>query len=249
MTLHHIQPSRRTVRSLAVFISLALLALILAACSGAQPTATPIQAPAAATQPTAAPTQTPAATQAKPAAPAPTGNLTQSAEAGAVTVDITPLNLGDAKASTLDFKVVMDTHSVELGGDLAKLAVLKIGDNEVTTKLWQAPAGGGHHVREGSDDDVFVRSEVDIQSDQIGGDHGHCSNSRFEGVWRSESSVRRGRRVRAWFREFRHSRSPQPVCRCAQLSMGRRRGTATHRVVVRETSETDVRAVGAKWVH
>ncbi len=143
MTLHHIQPSRRTARSLAVFISLALLALILAACSGAQPTAGPA---ATATQPTAAPTQTPAATQAKPAAPAPTGNLTQSAEAGAVTVDITPLNLGDAKASTLDFKVVMDTHSVELGGDLAKLAVLKIGDNEVTTKLWQAPSGGGHHV-------------------------------------------------------------------------------------------------------
>ena len=123
MTLHHIQPSRRTVRSLAVFISLALLALILAACSGAQPTATPIQAPAAATQPTAAPTQTPAATQAKPAAPAPTGNLTQSAEAGAVTVDITPLNLGDAKASTLDFKVVMDTHSVELGGDLSLIHI------------------------------------------------------------------------------------------------------------------------------
>jgi hypothetical protein len=88
----------------------------------------------------------PAATQAKPTAPAPAGNLTRSAEAGAVTVDITPLNLRNANASTLDFKIAMNTHSVELGVDLAKLAVLKVGDNEVAAKVWQAPAGGGHHV-------------------------------------------------------------------------------------------------------
>ena len=129
MTFHHIQPDRRTARALAAIISLALLALILASCSVAQPAAAPagatIQTPAATIeQPATAPTQAPAATQVKPAAPAPTGNLTQSAEAGAVTVEITPLNLSDAKAGTLDFKVSMNTHSVELGVDLAKLAVL-----------------------------------------------------------------------------------------------------------------------------
>lgn len=40
----------------------------------------------------------------------------------------------------------MNTHSVELGVDLAKLAVLQVGANEVAAKTWQAPAGGGHHV-------------------------------------------------------------------------------------------------------
>jgi hypothetical protein len=141
---------------------LILLVVILAACTGAQPGAAqanaPAQAAAAATtaptqasalaaeKPVAAPAQVPAATQVKPAAPVPAGNLSQSAEDGAVTVEITPLNLADAKASALDFKVVMNTHSVELGVDLAKLAVLKVGDNEVVAKGWQAPAGSGHHV-------------------------------------------------------------------------------------------------------
>jgi hypothetical protein len=137
---------------------LALLALVLAACTGvppgaAQPVA-PAQVLAAATvastqppatvQPTVTLTQAPTAMQAQ--VPAIVGNLTQSAEAGAVTVDITPLNLPDTKTGALDFKVVMNTHSVELGVDLAKLAVLKVGDNEVAAKMWQTPAGGGHHV-------------------------------------------------------------------------------------------------------
>jgi len=122
--------------------------LILAACTDVQSAAAPIQAPAvAATQSAVAPTQAPTATQAKLAAPAPAGNLTQSAEAGAVTVEITPLNLADAKAATLDFQVVMNTHSVDLGIDLAKLAVLRAGDDEIAAQAWQALAGGGHHVQ------------------------------------------------------------------------------------------------------
>ena len=158
MTLQHVQASRHAARSLVGVMILALLALVLAACTGvppgaAQPVA-PAQVPAAATvaptqppataQPTVTLTQAPTAMQAQ--VPAVVGNLTQSAEAGAVTVEITPLNLADAKAGALDFKVVMNTHSVELGVDLAKLAVLKVGDNEVAAKMWQTPAGGGHHV-------------------------------------------------------------------------------------------------------
>jgi hypothetical protein len=141
---------------------LTLLAVVLSACASeqsaaqasaaatAQPAdvARPAAAPAqsAAAQPTATIAPTPAvAPQAAPAVPA--DNLTQSAEAGAVTVEITPLNLADLSAATLDFKVAMNTHSVDLGVDLAKLAVLRVSDNEIAAKAWQAPAGGGHHVQ------------------------------------------------------------------------------------------------------
>lgn len=75
------------------------------------------------------------------------GDLTQRAEAGAVAVEITPLNLADVGAATLDFAVSMNTHSVDLGVDLVKLAVLKANGIEVAAVAWQAPAGGGHHVK------------------------------------------------------------------------------------------------------
>ena len=148
----------RKVYPVVASIGLAIVALILAACTGVQPgaaqpvvqaqvvaaaTIAPTQ-PSAAAQPTAAPTQAPAAAQAQ--APAVVGSLTQSAEAGAVTVEITPLNLTDQGAPTLDFKVVMNTHSVELGVDLTKMAVLRAGAVETAAQTWQAPAGGGHHV-------------------------------------------------------------------------------------------------------
>lgn len=160
MVIQPIQPSR-TARTLAGFVALALLAVILAACAGAQGGAA--QVPAAATAPatdkpaaaptvaptatTAAPTVAPTATQARPPAPVVTGNLTQNAEAGAVAVEITPLNLSDPKANTLDFKVAMNTHSVDLSADLAKLATLKVGDVVVAAQAWETPASGGHHVQ------------------------------------------------------------------------------------------------------
>lgn len=71
---------------------------------------------------------------------------TRTAEAGGVTVQVTPLNLNDPAAETLRFAVVMDTHSVDLGVDLAQLATLQAGVNEVKALEWQAPPGGGHHV-------------------------------------------------------------------------------------------------------
>jgi len=63
-----------------------------------------------------------------------------------VTVELTPLNLDEIKANTLDFQVAMNTHSVELGLDLAKLAVLQVAANAIAAQTWQSPSGGGHHV-------------------------------------------------------------------------------------------------------
>ena len=74
------------------------------------------------------------------------GYAPQTAEAGAVTVTLTPRNLADPAAQTLDFDVALNTHSVDLSGDLAKLATLRAGSKQVAASTWAAPAGGGHHV-------------------------------------------------------------------------------------------------------
>ncbi len=68
-----------------------------------------------------------------------------SSQQGAVTVEVTPLNL-DSATDTLDFNVVMDTHSVEMNMDLATLATLTTDTGiSVDATLWDAPRGG-HHV-------------------------------------------------------------------------------------------------------
>jgi hypothetical protein len=72
-------------------------------------------------------------------------SATISDQQGAVTVAVTPLNLGSA-TDTLDFNVVMDTHSVEMSMDLATLATLTTDTGiSVDATLWDAPRGG-HHV-------------------------------------------------------------------------------------------------------
>jgi manganese oxidase len=85
-----------------------------------------------------------AATQPQPPRPS-AEELTQSAEAGAVTVKVTPLNLYESDADTLEFTVVLDTHSVDLDVDLAGMALLRTADREVAASTWDAPADG-HHV-------------------------------------------------------------------------------------------------------
>ncbi|HEY5574803.1 MAG TPA: hypothetical protein VIK64_17400 [Anaerolineales bacterium] len=66
-------------------------------------------------------------------------------EQGAVTVEITPLNLNDAW-ETIDFQVVMNTHSVDLSMDLAALATLTTDTgHSIQATSWDAPLGG-HHV-------------------------------------------------------------------------------------------------------
>lgn len=74
-----------------------------------------------------------------------TDDLTRTDPQGAVTVEVTPLNL-DNPSEQLEFDVVMDTHSVDLNMDLATLATLTT-DTGITVQatLWDAPRGG-HHV-------------------------------------------------------------------------------------------------------
>jgi hypothetical protein len=71
--------------------------------------------------------------------------LSRSDEQGQVTVKVTPLNL-DAPAESLEFDIVLDTHSVDLSMDLAALATLTT-DTGITVQAttWDAPRGG-HHV-------------------------------------------------------------------------------------------------------
>lgn len=109
--------------------ALLILTFLLAACSA---TSTPLQ-----TSPQPDSVSTDAA--------ASSGDLKRSDGQGSVTVEVTPLNL-NAPANTLEFDIVMDTHSVELSMDLATLATLTT-DTGVTVQatLWDAPRGG-HHV-------------------------------------------------------------------------------------------------------
>ncbi len=103
-----------------VLLMLPLFALLTAACA---------QAPAAATS-------LPVSWGASP---------TLADDQGAVTVEIVPLNLDDP-GETLDFKVTLDTHSVDLSMDLAALASLTTNSGaSVRAVKWDAPLGG-HHV-------------------------------------------------------------------------------------------------------
>lgn len=107
------------------------LSLILAACAPSQ--TTPLQ-----TDPQPASVSTEASSSSSESA-------IRSDQQGAITVEVTSLNL-DSATDTLDFDVVMDTHSVDLSMDLASLATLTT-DTGITVQatLWDAPLGG-HHV-------------------------------------------------------------------------------------------------------
>ena len=113
----------------------ALLGLILAACSGAtSPTSIP-----ATPQPTAAPANT---------ASIGTGaDLVRTDDQSSVTVEVTPVNLADKSAATIDFTIVLNTHSVDLSFDYASIATLSndAGD-KVPALKWDGPTTGGHHV-------------------------------------------------------------------------------------------------------
>ncbi len=70
--------------------------------------------------------------------------LTRTDEQGPITVKVTPLNITERAAALLEFKVVLDTHSVELSMDLSKLAALRTDTGkEVQATNW--PVGSGHH--------------------------------------------------------------------------------------------------------
>jgi hypothetical protein len=70
---------------------------------------------------------------------------TQVDEQGAIVVEATPLNL-NMQNSTMEFEIVLDTHSVDLSMDLAQLATLTTDAGiTVNATKWDAPRGG-HHV-------------------------------------------------------------------------------------------------------
>lgn len=144
------------------FIILVLSATLLAACTSTQSIAiqpTPEVFFVTATLP---PTTTPwPASIASSVTPTPTtdpsifvqlfpgsnaGNeLTRMDQQGMVTVEVTPVNLG-MPGDALIFEVTMNTHSVDLGMDLADLSTLTTDTGLVIqASLWDAPRGG-HHV-------------------------------------------------------------------------------------------------------
>lgn len=111
--------------------------LILAACapaSASDPRSEPLPASTRTPVPTAtfAPDSTPGS-----------GILVRTDSQGAVEFVVEPLNLNDA-GDTLDFLVAMDTHSVDLGWDLAARSTLET-DTGLRVEAVEWPVGGGHH--------------------------------------------------------------------------------------------------------
>ena len=108
-----------------LILALTILALLLTACSaGAEPVPAGMGPAAAVPQ---------------------DGDLSRADDQGAVMVEVTPRSLAPS-AGPLQFDVSMNTHSVDLGMDLASLATLTT-DTGVTVLAarWDAPRGG-HHV-------------------------------------------------------------------------------------------------------
>lgn len=112
--------------SLTLFV---LFTLILVACTAAQP-------------PTAVPS--PASNETTDPAAQSESSLARTDAQGAVEFTVEPLNL-EAPGETLEFAVLMDTHSVDLSWDLAAQSVLASNTGlEVAGIGW--PGGSGHHV-------------------------------------------------------------------------------------------------------
>lgn len=118
-----------------------LIAVILAGCASAP--ATPVGGQASTGTTAQAPSTSPASAGVTAPDPAQPALPTREDLQGAVTVKVTPLNLGNPGA-TLDFDVTLDTHSVDLSMDLTQLATLRADTGvEVPASAW--PAGSGHH--------------------------------------------------------------------------------------------------------
>ena len=113
---------------------IAILILFLTACGGAEPTADlpVVQSINGSDEIMSEPQSA-------------TSHETMVDEQGNVSVSVTPINLSGPDTS-LDFEVAMETHSVDLGMDLATLATLEADNGRsVSATLWDATPGG-HHV-------------------------------------------------------------------------------------------------------
>lgn len=116
--------------------ALLILSVVLAACSA---TSTPLP-------PSTAAQDDPQPDSVSTDSPSPSiDSAARIDQQGAIIVEITPLNL-DAPTDTLEFDVVLTTHSIDLSMDLATLSTLTTDTGvSVNATLWDAPLGG-HHV-------------------------------------------------------------------------------------------------------
>jgi hypothetical protein len=113
-----------------------LAVLLLAACS---------VAPATSSTPGAEPPVDTTLSELPDAGAVGQADLPRSDSQGAVEFVVTPLNLS-APTATLDFSISMNTHSVDLGWDLAAQSVLRTDSGrEVSGQSW--PVGSGHHYQ------------------------------------------------------------------------------------------------------
>jgi len=78
--------------------------------------------------------------------PEPAGLGSRTVKAGAVEVRMTALSLD---ASGARFRLVLDTHSVDLGLDLASAARLRVNGSLTAAGTWEGTKPGGQH-REGT---------------------------------------------------------------------------------------------------
>jgi len=124
--------------------ALLILSLVLAACSATSTPPPPSTAAQDDPQPASVSTQSPDAVSGESSSPS-NDSATRIDQQGAIIVEVTPLNL-DMPDNSLEFDILMDTHSIDLSMDLAMLATLAT-DTGLTTQatLWDAPLGG-HHV-------------------------------------------------------------------------------------------------------
>lgn len=115
---------------------LTLVALLLAACSGAA-TRTSVPAPTASS--TAANSTTNSSAQTSTSA-----FQTKSNSGGSVTVDVKPTALEAGQA--IAFDIAMNTHSVDLSDDMTKITILRDDSGkEYKPTAWQGGEPGGHH--------------------------------------------------------------------------------------------------------
>lgn len=74
-------------------------------------------------------------------------DLTQSAQAGAVEIIATALNLTNVDAATIDFEIALNSHSVTIDLDLVNSAILRVGAVEVAPAVWETTTPAGHHIK------------------------------------------------------------------------------------------------------
>lgn len=132
------------------------LSLLLAACSSAHQTAAPsvpsssssplLTEPATTvTTPSLDVNQLSPKTPESEGQPSSTEGLVRIDEQGAVSVEVTPVNLTNP-GKALEFEVGLNTHSIDLSMDLSALATLSTDSGKIVqANQWKAPSGG-HHV-------------------------------------------------------------------------------------------------------